>query len=247
MSTHASAEIAFLLVDGYSLMGLTTELAEDGIEGDFEEVTPLGSSFRCQQFTGTTTSRFSQTSFYDDTALSTNAALSAHTDGADRILMFGRSGNTIGQDFTAGVVKQASFKRLIETAKFTKIGAEYMVNERADGLIAAHLVARTTGASTANSDFTAAATAAATGARAYFSLNALALDGATGLTCKVEHSANGSTSWTDLAVFSTSTTAPRAERVAFTGTVKRYMRVTHAWTGGGASPSATFAVGVGLV
>jgi hypothetical protein len=247
MARYTSADVAFLLVDGYSLLGLTTALDDGGLQGDFEEVTPLGSAFKCSQYTGASASTISTEGFYDDTAGSTNAALvNRVTAGTDRILAFGRGGNTVGADFTGGLVKQAAYGRSIATGTFHKGKASYVVNARNEGKICAHLVARTTGASTANCDFTAAATAAATGAMAYLELNALTLGGYTNLTVKVEHSANGSTGWADLAVFTASTTAPTAQRVAFTGTVLRYMRVTHAWTGAGTGNSATFAVGVGL-
>lgn len=247
MAKYTSADVAFLLVDGYSLLGLTTTLEDSGMQADFEDVTPLGGSFKCQQYTGASASTISQEGFYDDTAGTTNDALvNRVTVGTDRILAFGRSGNVIGADFTGALVKQATYGRTIATGTFHKGKASYVVNARNDGKICAHLVARVAGASTANTDFTAAATAAATGAMAYLELTALTLGGYTNLTVKVEHSANGTTGWADVAVFAVSTTAPTAQRVAFAGTVLRYMRVTHAWTGEGTGNSATFAVGVGL-
>jgi|SRR5665647_633695 len=248
MARFTSADVAFLMVDGYSLLGLTTVLDDGGLQGDFEDVTPLGGSFRCQQYTGASASTISHEGFYDDTAGATNEALVNRVIvGTDRIIAFGRSGNTVGADFTGALVKQATYERTIATGAFHKGKASYVVNGRNEGQICAHLIARTTGASTANSDFTAAATAAAAGAMAYLELSALTLGGYTNLTVKVEQSANGTTGWGDLAVFTASTTAPTAQRVAFAGTVLRYMRVTHAWTGSGTGNSATFAVGVGLI
>lgn len=245
---YTSADVAFLLVDGYSLLGLTTTLEDSGLQADFEDVTPLGGSFRCQQYAGTSTGTMSQEGFYDDSAGATNEALVNRVIvGTDRIIAFGRSGNTVGADFTGALVKQATYERTIAAGAFHKGKASYVVNGRNDGKICAHLIARAAGASTANTDFTAAATAAATGAMAYLELPALTLGGYTNLTVKVETSANGTTGWADLAVFTASTTAPTAQRVAFAGTVLRYMRVTHAWTGDGTDQSATFAVGVGLI
>ena len=247
MARYTSADVAFLMVDGYSLLGLTTALEDSGMQADFEDVTPLGGSFKCQQYTGASASTISQEGFYDDTAGATNDALvNRVTTGPDRILAFGRSGNIVGGDFTGALVKQATYERTIAAGAFHKGKASYVVNARNDGKICAHLVGRGAGASTANTDFTAAATAAATGAMAYLEMPALTPGGYTNLTVKVEHSANGTTAWTDLAVFVPSTFYPGAQRVAFTGTVKRYMRVTHAWTGEGTNPSVIFAVGVGL-
>jgi hypothetical protein len=57
------------------------------------------------------------------------------------------------------------------------------------------------------------------------------------LIVKVQHSANGTTGWADLATFATATGAT-SQRVTFAGSVNRYMRAS--WTLTGASAAATF-------
>lgn len=74
------------------------------------------------------------------------------------------------------------------------------------------------------------------GAQAYLQLTGLT---GTDVTVKVQHSTDNST-YTDLVTFAQVTTAPSAQRVAVTGTVNRYVRVSTVTTGG--FTSATFAV-----
>lgn len=245
MGKYTSADVAFLLVDGCSILGLTTKIHDEGTEGIFDDATALGDKLAHSDYAGIKECKFAQEGWYSDAAGATNDALVAGI-GTDRIVSFGFAGNAAGADFIGGLTKQATYKRGLELEKFHRANAEYLVNERDDGLIVAALATRTAGASTAAVDFGAAATAAALGANCYLQLPALTLGGYTNLPVLVEHSTTGSSAWTTLGAFVVCTTSPQAQRINFTGTVKRFLRVTHSWTGAGTGQGATFAVGVGL-
>lgn len=74
------------------------------------------------------------------------------------------------------------------------------------------------------------------GAQAYLQVTAFT---GTDATVKVQHSADNST-WSDLITFTQVTAAPASQRLAVSGTVDRYVRVSTVTTGG--FTSATFAV-----
>ena len=100
---------------------------------------------------------------------------------------------------------------------------------------------------TATGDTTAApvdsGASSADGAALYLAITALALDGGTGVTVTVEHSADDVT-YTALGTFAAAP-ALGAQRVVVTGTVNRYLAVSWAFGGAaGAARSVTFMVGV---
>lgn len=95
-------------------------------------------------------------------------------------------------------------------------------------------------AETATGDGTTVDETAATSNGGVAQLHVTAYTGLTSIVVKVQHSTDDSI-WSDLATF-TSVTAATKERVAFTGTVNRYVRAQWTVTGTG---SATFAVAIG--
>ena len=80
-------------------------------------------------------------------------------------------------------------------------------------------------------------TSTANGSASYLHVTAVGGSSSPSLAVKVQHSADAST-WADLAVFTTVTTANASERIASTGTVNRYLRASYTITG--TSPSFTF-------
>lgn len=161
MAKYTSADIPFVFLDGIDLRGVATGLDDQGIEGDFEEVTPLGSSFRCQQPVGSGTGKISMDVFYDDTPSASPPASSGFilqtskwmSSGPDRYLNFGIGGNTRGKDFIGTTVKQSTLGRVIEMSKFTKANVDFVVNERRNGLIVADLATRSTAGNTNYIDY----------------------------------------------------------------------------------------------
>lgn len=81
-------------------------------------------------------------------------------------------------------------------------------------------------------------TATTNGGVGYLQVTAVSGTGPS-LTVKIQHSADGST-WADLITFSAVTASNKAQRIAVTGTVNRYIRAS--WTISGTSPSFTFNV-----
>jgi len=254
MAKYTSADVPFVFLDGINIIGVVTNLEDSGLEGEFEDTTPLGSGFRKSEYLGLTTSKVAMEAYYDDSPASPGPASSGYilqssnwmASGPDRYLSFGISGNVIGKDFVGATVKQSSFKRLVEVGKFHRGNVDFVVNEYRSGLMVANLAARTTGASTTNTDFGAAATAAAAGAVVFFQCGPVT-GTPTSLTVLVEHSDDGSTDWETVATTGAVAAAsiPYGMRVPFTGTVKRYMRTTWSWVDGTA-PSWSGAVGVAL-
>jgi hypothetical protein len=112
------------------------------------------------------------------------------------------------------------------------VSAEAQTDDEIERCIAAHsLGAETAGANSASQD-NAAATSA--GAAAYLHVTAIT---GTNIIVKVQDSVDDVV-WTDLITFTSATAAGTSERVAVTGTVKRYARTS--WSG--TFTSATFAV-----
>lgn len=68
------------------------------------------------------------------------------------------------------------------------------------------------------------------------------LTGITNLACTIQDSADGSTDWQTILTFAGVTASHDAERVAITGTVRRYTRAKWVFTGSG---SSTFIIGFG--
>jgi hypothetical protein len=81
------------------------------------------------------------------------------------------------------------------------------------------------------------------GASGYFACNALTLGGYTDFTAKVRHSVDNAT-FADLITFTAISVAQKAERRVVAGTVNRYTASSYAFSGAGASPKATFVVGI---
>jgi len=243
MSRHGSDDVAFVLIDGYDVRGFLTTLDESR-EAGTEDTTVLGDAWGQVAATGVNRYELSQEGFYDDDAGAVNAALVAG-NGTARVIAFGFAGNTAGQPMTgvAGPL-QAKYDREVTVGELHKATAEYQASGAIeDGVIVHALGAETT----ATGDTTAApvdnGASSADGAALYLAITALALDGGTGVTVTVEHSADDVT-YTTLGTVAAAT-AIGAQRITVAGTVNRYLAVSWAFGGAaGAARSVTFMVGV---
>src|SRR5688572_17916552 len=98
MAKFGSSSVAFLLVDGFNLLGVATELREE-TEAILEPTPSLGDSWEEHTPTGDRRAALSQQGFYDDASDSVNEALSG-SQMTSRIVCYGFEGNTVGKKFS---------------------------------------------------------------------------------------------------------------------------------------------------
>jgi hypothetical protein len=230
MAKRGSNEVGLLLVDGYDLLGVTTTLT-DNIEAVLEEVTVFGEDWAKQAYTGLKSAEISQEGFYDDASHSSNAALAGQS-GVNRILCYGIEGNTIGQKFIAySGALQTNYSRIASRGEIHRANANYQGSGSVEeGKILANHAIREAANDTTGTPVSRAAQTTGGGA-AYLQVSALDLDGATNTIIKVLHSTD-LLAWDDLVTFDAVTAAPAVQRKVVTGTVRKHLAVSWAYTGG---------------
>lgn len=241
MTKYGSDQVACLLIGGYSVLGLTTEL-EDTVEKLTEEDTPLGVDWPTHSQVGLSKATITQKGFYDDAANASNDAL-VGLSGSDRPLLFGLAGNAIGRKcrLVAGAL-QAKYNRLMSRGALHRANAEYAIDGRVDEGVFLRALGADTGASgnTQSSSVDNAASSAGGGV-GILEVPALTLGGGTSVTFKVRHSVDNST-WADLITFANVTAAPAAEAKTVAGTVNRYLASSYAFNGSPTGQSVTNAI-----
>jgi len=242
MAKYGSDEVAFFLVDGYSLLGITTEL-EIIKEALKEETTALGDSWQEHTPTGIKQGSINQSGFYDDDSNSVNDALSGN-EGVSRVTCIGVEGNTIGQQFTgfAGAM-QANYKRIASRGELHKANAEYKSNGIVEEGKIVHNHSTETGASGNTQSSSVDGTAqSADGGSGYLQVSDLVLGGYDSMTIKIQDSSDDIT-YSDLITFTVVSSAPAAERKTVSGTVERYIACSYEFNGAGSGQSVTFMAG----
>lgn len=243
MAKYGSDQVAFLLIDGYSLLGTVTQFS-DGKEALTEETHTLGDAWVENEPVGLKKAELSQSGFYDDASLASNAALVTGY-GVSRVACYGVAGNVKGRKMTGfqGAM-QTTFKRVMTRGELHKCDASYLGNGQVDEGVLLHEHAAETSA-TGNTEASSVDNAAssAAGAIGYLQVSALALGGYTNVVVKVRHSADNVT-FADLITFTAVTAAPAAERATVAGTINRYTAASWAFGGAGSGQSVTFAVGL---
>lgn len=239
-----SSKDCVLLIDGYNVLGVTTELTPS-VEAMTEEDTALGDEWETHDYIGIQRAELTQNGFFDDASGSINDALNEQ-QGAERVLCFGIEGNTIGQQFTGfkGAM-QSDFVRIASMNGLTKANASY----KGSGTVEDGQILHALGAETADGDTEStpvdggAGNAPSTnGGSGYLQVPALTLGGYTNVVVKVRDSADNIT-YGDLITFTAVAAAPAAERATVVGDVERYVACSWAFTGAGADPSVTPFVG----
>jgi len=240
MAKHGSNDVAFLLVDGYSILGSVTELT-DSVEAITEESHALGDAWVEQSFVGLKQATLEQNGFYDDETNGVHEALVGSV-GVSRVVCYGVEGNTLSKRVACwrGAM-QASYQRIASRGALHRANARYQVAGIVEeGVILHALAARTAdGNSQSTPDDNAAESTG--GASLYLQVSALDLDGLDNAVVAVYSSPNGS-DWTLLDTF-TAITAIGAERRTKTGTIPRYLAVSWEFSGlTTETPSMTFMV-----
>jgi hypothetical protein len=232
--------VAFLLVDGYDLLGVATDVKDEGLERESVEKLYLGQSMRHKKLTGVSRAGvIEQSGSFDDAAGSSHAVLMA--GGQDRVLSWALAGNTIGEHFVGAVVDHVAYIPQLVAGDFTEANARYNITEHESGLILAELTERTGDWNTQASAVDNGASSSGGGV-AYLQCTDIDLGGYTNLVVKVRHSADGAV-WADLATF-TALTACGGERITIaTEPINRHLAVSGTWTGAGADQAATLVVG----
>lgn len=243
MARYGSKDVAFLLVDGYSILGAQTEI-RDKKEAVFEDGHVLGDSWVKPAAVGLKRAEFIQDGFFDDAADGANAALVAG-DGTTRVLCYGVAGNAKRRKFTGhGGAAQVDYERIASRGALHKAKASYLGSGAVDeGIILHEHAAEATASGNTRAASHDNAASSAGGGAGYLQVSALTLGGYTSLTVAIEHSADNVT-FADLLTFTAVTAAPAAARVAVAGAINRYTAARWQFNGAGAGPAATFMAGL---
>lgn len=237
---YGSKDVGFFILGGYSILGSQTAIVVDG-EALTTETTPLGVAFPTHDLLGKYSATVTQQGFYDGTAGGANTAI-CDREGAEQVMLLAHQGNVAGREMVAWQGAFAGkYQRVIADKDLDRANATYTISGAKEYPIILKALAAVTSDADTEADSIDNTASSAAGGSGYFACTALTLDGGTNIAAKVRHSADDST-FADLISF-TAATAVTAERKTVTGTVNRYLAASWAWTGGGASKSATIVVG----
>jgi len=241
MVARGAADVAFLLVDGYDILGTVTEL-NDKQFALTEETHALGDAWVENSFVGIRRAEITQQGFYDDAVGSVHAALSTGPGNSSRVLCYGPEGTATGANVKGMTAVQVDYAVEPGRAVLHKANAMYHSNGRFDQgkLLYTHKASAGTSAENGNSvqrqDASGGAiTACSTnGGAAYMQLSAFTSGVlATGVRARIQHSSDNIT-FADLVTFTIATAAPFAQRSAVaTGVViEAYTRMATSYQGG---------------
>lgn len=146
MSKRAAIDVAFFLLDGLSLLGYSADIG-DAREALTEDAAPLGADgvWPLPTPTGAKRAEFTQAGWFDDATNGLHHALNEQ-QGTSRVLMYGFSGNTVGQPFqgAAGVYGQ-KYSRVIARNALHKANASYQISGAAEDGVILHALGAETG------------------------------------------------------------------------------------------------------
>lgn len=233
MAKYGGANVGFLLVGGYSLLGSdVTELVGPDKEAVLEETTGLGAAWPTHAGTGLQKGAFGHSGFYDDTVGSVNEALLNGSQQAAHVVCVGMNGNTIGAKFVglAGTLI-GKYRRVVTRGQLHKAIADGTVSGAVeDGVILQHLTAKTVDWNTEGAESVDNTVSTSAGGSGYQQVPAFT--GFTGFVGKIRHSADDAT-YADLLTFANVTAITNAQRVTVAGTVNRHLAFDGNVTGSG--------------
>ena len=231
MPTFTHGKNAKVLANGYDLSAYFNK-ADFKASADVAETTTLGASAKTY-IAGLEDATVSLDGYWSQEAGGSDPQLQAYL-GTTTIWTILMGGDTLGARGYGASTFDTTLEIGAEIGGAVTITAEAQSTTGQDGVVVLNpLSAKTTTGTGTQVDNT---TSTANGGAAY--LHVTAASGTTpSLTVKVQHSADGST-WADLATHTAVTAANQSERIAFSGTVNRYLRAS--WTISGTSPSFTF-------
>jgi hypothetical protein len=239
LGKHGSSEIAVFLVGGYDLLANKVQGVSRKVKEINQRTDGCGDSWETSAHTGMSSGAFTQSgAFFDDTTNQLHTAMKTPSAArTSRVGIVVWAGNAVGASCVgfAGLLG-VEYEVLGALSGLTKANAAYGVNGQVeDGVLLAAW-----GAVTANTNGTGVDNSAAStnGGAAYLEVSAFS--GFTGVAVKIQDSADNS-SWADVTggAFTSITAAQTAQRIAITGTIRRYTRYVATVTGSG---SITLAV-----
>lgn len=227
-----------VLIAGHDLSGDLVGLSA-GVSAVTEQVNGFGDSWIEEAYVGIARSEASVNGYYDDAT--TDPAL-VELQGTDRVccLLWGL---TAGDPFFGMTGVQGNYARSAAREELGKVAASLSGNGQADDGETVQPLAAESGAGVTSAGSLDNAASSANGGAVYLQVTALTLGGYTSITVTVEDSPNDST-WATLATFTVVTASPTAERVAVSGTIDRYVRVTLTLNGTGSGESITLMAGL---
>ena len=241
MPVYGSADVGYLLFDGYSILGFVTDLTV-GEEAVTEETTPLGAAWETTAPTGEFIATLEQNGFYDDAANSVNALL-AGQEGVTRVVSLALTGNVVGGSvWNAEGAIEGAYTRVATHKELHKANGTWKITGAVStGKLLAPLTSRGVAGNTQTTPVDNGASSS-NGGSGILQVSALSLGGYTNLQVKIRHSVDNIT-YADLVTFAVVTAAPGGQRIAVAGTVNRYLATSWSYGGAGAAPSTTFSAG----
>ena len=237
MAKRGSADVAFLLIDGWDVLGQQTQL-EDTRSAVLERSDALGDLYEEHTFTGVRRAELTQQGFLDDGANSAHEALSTGP-GVARVLVYGMEGTVTGAGFEGWAsAVQVNYEQLMARESLHKANARYLTAGPVEhGRIVRTLKpAVATGVTSANALDNGASS---TGGAGYF-----AYTSGGEANVRMRHSSDGVT-WATLFTFARANASRGAERLMTTGTIERYVDMDY--TTATATGTASFNFFGGLV
>lgn len=249
VANFGSDDVAWILVDGYSLGAVLGEFTPDGPEAMIEQNHGYGVSWVANAPVGLSQFGLAYTGWVDDDGNTLADAL-INQNGNTRVVNFAMEGGAIGDPFDGFVAPlQTKNTRQVQRGQLTKIALQMAGSgnyEEADGSrdgilhdLSAETAAGDTSASPIDSGNAAGSSGGASG---YVQVTALTLDGYDSITIRILDSTDD-ISYAELIAFTAVTAAPAAERLTATGTVNRYLDCDWTFDGTGTAPTCTFMVG----
>ncbi len=242
MGKRGSNAVAFLLIDGHDILGVSTQFS-DQVEAMIEETTGFSDDWAQQDYIGLKRAEFAQEGFFDDAANSAHVALNEQ-QGISRILCYGLSGNTLGEGFTAfrGAM-QGNYNRIASRGELHKCSSAFQGNGAVDHGIILHPHGTETDA-TGDTEATPHDNGAATidGGTLYLQVSALVLGGYDDVEVQLLDSDDDIT-YSPVGDPIT-VTARGAYRLAIAGTIEEYTAIAWEFNGSGSGQSVKFMAGL---
>lgn len=247
MAKYGSGDVAFVLLDGYSLAGYTTEFSDE-IEALTEETTVLGDTYEAVAAVGMKKAKFSWKGFYDDTALAANAALvtaSGTGPGTARVMCYGIATNAKGKKFTGYLgAMEDKYSRIASRGALHKAEASFTgQGEVLEGDILHELTAETSASGNSDASSVDNGAASSNGGRGFLQVTAITLGGYTSFTVTNRMSTDNISFVAGQAFSAVTARGALTGSIGAGGSVYRYMSSGWVFNGAGSGQTATFMCG----
>lgn len=227
MAKYGSPHVQFVLVDGLDVKGQTTEISPIDVEGILEQTHTLGDSWEESTPVGLRKAHWVQSGFYEDGATWIDSLLTAANGTSTiRTVSIGISPTTsLGMEGSIG----AKYSRILDRGKLHKFKVDWTVTGAVDELagLSSPATSQTADWNGTSVDNT---TSSANGGTGYMQVTSFS--GFTGFIGTISDSADNA-SFSPIITFANVTSAPNAQRLTVSGTVRRYVRFEGNVTGSG--------------